>query len=63
MPKAMYDGVELEVSESRMWPIDWINFRMHPCTDWSGVEKYRNGALVAEPIILCKDCLVVLDGW
>ena len=63
MPKAMYDGVELEVSEPRLWPLDWCNFRMHPCTDWSGVEKYRTGALDADPLILCKHCFVVLDGW
>ena len=63
MSKAMYDGVEIEVTKPRLWPLDWINFRMHTCTDWSGVEKYKSGELVAEPIILCKDCLVVLDGW
>ena len=63
MPEATYDGVEIEVSEPRLWPIEWITFRCHPCTNWVGVDKYMDGRLVAAPIIVCKDCLVVLDGW
>ena len=63
MPKAMYDGVEIWVSEPRLWPIEWINFRLHPCTDWSGVQKYHDRVLEPAPILICKDCFVVLDGW
>lgn len=63
MPRAIYDGVEIEVSEPRLWPIEWVSFRCHPCTNWVGVDKYLEGQLVAKPILVCKDCLVVLDGW
>jgi len=58
-----YDGTTVEATGPRMWPIEWINFRCHPCTDWSGVEKYHTGALKAAPILVCRRCLVVLDGW
>jgi len=58
-----YDGIELEVSEPVSWPIERINFRCHPCTDFSGVEKYKNGEIDWKPIILCRQCFVVLDGW
>ena len=63
LAKATYDGVQIEVSEPKRWPIEWINFRCHPCTNWVGVDKYLSGELVAAPIVVCKDCLVVLDGW
>ena len=63
MPRAMYDGVEIEVSEPRLWPIEWISFRCHPCTNWVGVDKYLNGLIEPQPIVVCKDCFVVLDGW
>jgi len=63
MPRVLYDGTEVEASEPRLWPIEWINFRCHPCTDWEGVYKYLDGRLEEKPILLCKHCLVVLDGW
>lgn len=63
MPKVLYDGVEVDASEPRLWPIEWINFRCHPCTDWEGVNKYLDGRLEEKPILVCKDCFVVLDGW
>lgn len=63
MPKFNYDGVWIEVSEPRRWPIEWISFRCHTCTDWSGVDQYMRGERIADPIVICKDCLVVLDGW
>ena len=63
MPKAIYDGVEIDVSEPRLWPIEWISFRCHPCTNWAGVDKYLDGHLKAKPIIVCRDCFIVLDGW
>jgi len=63
LPTAVYDGVEIEVSEPVLWPVERINFRMHPCTDFSGVEKYKNGELEWKPIIVCRRCFVVLDGW
>jgi len=61
--KTIYDGVEIEVSEPVLWPIEWLTFRAHPCTDWSGVEKYRRGELTGKPLIVCRSCFVVLDGW
>lgn len=63
MPTANYDGVTIEVSEPVLWPVERINFRMHPCTDFSGVDKYKSGKLEWKPIILCRSCFVVLDGW
>lgn len=59
----IYDGVQIEVSEPRRWPIEWISFRCHPCTDWFGVAQFVSGELPEAPIVVCKDCLVVLDGW
>lgn len=48
------------VSEPRWWPINWINFRMHPCPNWGFVE---HGKPLDAPIVLCRHCYVVLDGW
>jgi len=61
--KFTYDGVQIEVSEPRRWPIEWITFRCHPCTDWFGVGQYMSGELPEAPIVICKDSFVVLDGW
>lgn len=62
----LIDGVEVEVSEPRWWPLAWVNFRCHPCHYQPGVDMYRemirNGEPI-EPIVLCKDCYVLLDGW
>jgi len=58
------DGVEF--SSVRSWPIEWVNFRIHPCPHWPGVEMYRQMIRenqYIEPVVLCKDCLVVEDGW
>lgn len=63
MPTVMYDGIEVEASEPVLWPIEWLTFRCHPCTDWSGVEKYRTGELPGKPLLVCRRCFVVLDGW
>ena len=63
MSTAVYDGVTIEVSEPRTIPINWITFRCHPCTDFSGVEMYLKGELEWKPIIVCKSCWTLLDGW
>ena len=63
MPTVTYDGVQIQVSEPVLWPIERVTLRLHPCTDWSGVEQYKHGLLPGKPIIVCKDCFVVLDGW
>ena len=63
MPKATYDGVEIEVSEPMLIPINWVTFRCHPATDWTGVEMYKSGELPGAPIIICKSCWTLLDGW
>ena len=63
MPKATYDGVEITVTEPRLFPIEWITFRGHPCTDWSGVDKYASGELEEHPVIVCGKCFCLLDGW
>lgn len=50
----------------RRVPIQWVNFRMHPCPHWPGVEMYRQmlrDGITPEPIALCRQCLVILDGW
>ena len=63
MSKAIYDGVTIEVSEPMLIPIEWVTLRCHPCTDFSGVEKYKSGGIAGSPIIVCRKCFVVLDGW
>jgi len=54
------------VSEPRWWPLAWVNFRCHPCHYQPGVDRYRvriRAGDEIEPIVLCRDCYVVLDGW
>ena len=63
MTNFIYDGLEIEISPPTLWPIEWITFRCHPCTDWTGVFKYTSGALQDAPIVVCRSCFVVLDGW
>ena len=63
MPIVEYDGIEVEAGEPELWPLEWINFRCHPCTDHSGVQKYLDGSLAFRPILVCRRCMVVLDGW
>ena len=57
---------DIKVYPERTIPINMLNFRMHPAPFWSEVERYRDvlrhGGQTA-PIIICKKCLVVLDGW
>lgn len=55
-----------EVSAPRLWPIGRIGFRIHPCAWWAGVEAYRQRIRKGEeiePIVICRHCFVVLDGW
>jgi SAM-dependent methyltransferase len=50
----------------RTIPISWVNFRLHPAPFWHGVEMYRDmlrQGITPEPVVLCRECLVVLDGW
>ena len=57
-------GVRL--SAERTIPLNWVNFRMHPCPHWPGVEMYRGMLredLAPMPVVLCQDCFVILDGW
>jgi len=63
METFIYDGLEIEVSPPTLWPIEWITFRCHPCTDWTGVARYASGELLEAPIVVCRSCFVVLDGW
>jgi SAM-dependent methyltransferase len=56
----------ITVYAERTIPISWVNFRMHPAPFWQGVEAYRDmlrHGLTPEPVVLCRHCLVVLDGW
>jgi ubiquinone/menaquinone biosynthesis C-methylase UbiE len=56
----------VRVSEPRPFPIEWINFRLHPCPHWPGVKRYQAQIQAGHdlpPIVICRTCLVVLDGW
>ena len=56
----------VHVSTPRTIPIEFIAFRLHPCPHWPGVARYRsrirNGDPI-DPVVLCKTCMVILDGW
>jgi len=54
------------VHPPKMWPIEWIDFRLHPCPHWLGVEGYRRALrikLPVPPVVLCSKCFTILDGW
>lgn len=62
----MLRGQGISVSSPRRWPIEWLCFRQHPCPYWPGVQMYRNvlqRGEEPEPVVLCKDCFTILDGW
>lgn len=62
----MLAGMGIAVGLPRVWPIEWIDFRPHPCPHWPGVRLYRDrldGELDIEPVVLCQKCFSILDGW
>lgn len=62
----MLADMGVEVGPPREWPIEWIDFRPHPCPHWPGVELYRKRLrkeLDIEPVVLCRECFSILDGW
>lgn len=62
----MLEDIGVKVSPPRVWPINWIDFRPHPCPHWPGVQLYRDrlqkGSYI-EPIVICRECFAILDGW
>lgn len=62
----MLQDMGVVVGLRREWPIEWIDFRPHPCPHWPGVQLYRDRIikkLDIEPIVLCRECFSILDGW
>lgn len=62
----MLTDMGVTVYPPRVWPIEWIDFRPHPCPHWPGVDLYRNRidkGLDIEPVVLCRKCYAILDGW
>ena len=56
----------VNVDPPRMWPIEWIDFRIHPCPYWPGVRMYqqciREGSEI-DPVVICRQCFTISDGW
>lgn len=62
----MLTDMGVTVYPPRVWPIEWIDFRPHPCPHWPGVQLYRDRidkGLDIEPVVLCSRCYSILDGW
>ena len=62
----MLSDMGVEIGPPRDWPIEWIDFRPHPCPHWPGVQLYRDRItkeLDIEPIVLCRECFSILDGF
>ena len=60
------EGFGVAIGPQRTWPIEWINYRMHPSPYWPAVDMYREmmrNKEHIEPVVLCEHCYVVLDGW
>lgn len=62
----MLQDMGITVGPTREWPINWIDFRPHPCPHWSGVQLYRDRidkGLFVESVVICRECFSILDGW
>jgi len=63
LAKVIYDGLEIEVSEPRLWPMEFINFRCNPTPRWNRVAQFYEYPQLATPIIVCRSCFRLIDGW